>query len=120
MTNALDKFRVVKDAQMPDLLSVSDRTWDRMKAVGDHPAKTQISECRIGYRLGDIEEWLKRRVVAPAGGCQLDEVNNIAPFEPIGDAARRVVESRGADIRDHQRKMQRELNRRNGEKDHEA
>jgi hypothetical protein len=31
-----------------------------------------------------------------------------------------VVESRGADIRDHQRKMQRELNRRNGEKDHEA
>ena len=41
-------------------------------------------------------------------------------FEPIGDAAQRVVdrlppESSRADIRDHSIKMQRELNRRKGE-----
>jgi hypothetical protein len=32
-------------------------------------------------------------------------------WQPIGDAARRVVEQCGADIRDHNLKMQAQLNR---------
>jgi predicted DNA-binding transcriptional regulator AlpA len=64
VSELLAKLQVVKDPQMPDLLGVSDRTWERMKERGDHPPKIQISERRIGYRVGDIGEWLdaKRRV----------------------------------------------------------
>jgi predicted DNA-binding transcriptional regulator AlpA len=80
VSELLEKLKVVKDPQMPDLLGVSDRTWERMKERGDHPPKIQISERRIGYRVGDIGEWLdaKRRV---AGNWQ-----------SLGDAAARVVD----------------------------
>jgi predicted DNA-binding transcriptional regulator AlpA len=98
----LEKLQVVKDSDMPGLLTVSDRTWDRMKQAGDHPPKIQISERRIGYRVADIEDWQNKK--------RLDE-----NFQPIGAAMQRVVESCGADIRDHNIKMQRELNRQKGD-----
>jgi hypothetical protein len=50
------------------------------------------------------------RVPVAAMERKLEEAGN---WQPIGDAMRRVVESCGADIRDHNIKMQRELNRRN-------
>jgi hypothetical protein len=96
----LEKLQVVKDAEMPDLLRVSSRTWERMRERGDHPPKIQISDRRIGYRVGDIELWLdaKRRIAGD--------------WQSLGDAVQRVVESCGADIRDTQRRMQAELDKR--------
>jgi hypothetical protein len=72
-----------------------------MKRRGDAPVKTQISPRRIGYRVEDIKAWLDKR-------------RRVDTFQTIGAAAERVVESCGADIRDHSTKMQRELNRRKG------
>jgi predicted DNA-binding transcriptional regulator AlpA len=99
----LEKLKVIRDVEMPELLGVSSRTWERMRACGDHPPKVQISERRIGYVTADVEEWLnaKRRIAGD--------------WQQIGDAAQRVAEQCGADIRDHNIKMQRELNRQKGD-----
>jgi hypothetical protein len=57
-----------------------------------------LTPTRYGFRVGDVKEFL-------AGDN----------WQPIGAAAQRVVESCGADIRDHNIRMQAELDRKNGE-----
>lgn len=99
MDDNLALIRVLSEPETYRVLGVSDRTWERLKSIGDVPPKTRLSEGRVGYRLCDIKEWLDKRRV-PNG------------WQQLGDVAGRVVESCGADIRDHQHKMQAELNRR--------
>jgi len=94
-------LQFVADADMPGLLTVSPRTWDRMKQAGDCPIKTQISEWRVAYRSDHIELWLNTKVAC-------------GNWHSLGEVAERVVES-CADISDHQIKMQRELDRQKGE-----
>jgi predicted DNA-binding transcriptional regulator AlpA len=57
----LDSIRVLSEPQTYRVLGISDRTWDRLKAIGDVPPKTRISEGRVGYRVCDIKAWLDRR-----------------------------------------------------------
>jgi predicted DNA-binding transcriptional regulator AlpA len=94
----INSIRVLSEPETYRTLGLSDRTWERLKSIGDVPPKTRLSEGRVGYRLCDIKEWLDKRRVPNR-------------WQQLGDAASRVVESCGADIRDHQRKMQRELDR---------
>ena len=61
MADSLDSIRVLSDPELRDLLTVSERTWDRMKLQGDAPPKTQLSERRIGYRVSDVKRWLDAR-----------------------------------------------------------
>jgi predicted DNA-binding transcriptional regulator AlpA len=65
--DSLDLIRVLSEPETIRAIGVSDRTWDRLKSIGDAPPKTRLSEGRIGYRISDIKEWLdKRRVNAGA------------------------------------------------------
>jgi predicted DNA-binding transcriptional regulator AlpA len=65
--DSLDSVRVLDEPTAARLAGVSPRTWDRMRARGETPPITQISERRIGYRLVDLRDWLDaRRVGAPA------------------------------------------------------
>jgi predicted DNA-binding transcriptional regulator AlpA len=67
MADDFAAVRVLNRSEALKLLGVSDRTWDRLEAVGDTPIKTRISQNRIGYRLVDIAKWLDaRRERAPA------------------------------------------------------
>jgi predicted DNA-binding transcriptional regulator AlpA len=97
----LNSIRVLSEPETYRAVGLSDRTWERLKAIGDTPPKTRLSEGRIGYRLSDIKKWLDARREGEGES-----------WKKLGDAASRVVESCGADIRDHQHKMQAELNRR--------
>jgi predicted DNA-binding transcriptional regulator AlpA len=93
-----DDFRTIRVLSRPQTIKtvgVSERTWERLEADGDVPPKTRLSEGRIGYRVSDIEAWLDAR---REGGS----------WQQLGGVAREVC----ADIRDHQIKMQAELNRR--------
>jgi predicted DNA-binding transcriptional regulator AlpA len=54
---------VLPEAKAIEYLNLSKRTWDRLKADGDTPIKTQISEGRVGYRVADIVKWLEARQV---------------------------------------------------------
>jgi predicted DNA-binding transcriptional regulator AlpA len=47
-------------------LGVSARTFERIEAAGDGPAKTRLSEGRIGYRVSDLETWLDARRIGAA------------------------------------------------------
>lgn len=47
-------------------LGVSERTFERIEAAGDGPAKTRLSEGRIGYRVSDLETWLDARRMGAA------------------------------------------------------
>jgi predicted DNA-binding transcriptional regulator AlpA len=57
----LDSIRVLTRAETVTALGLSDRTFERLSAIGDLPPKTRLSDGRIGYRVCDIKEWLDRR-----------------------------------------------------------
>jgi hypothetical protein len=76
-------LQFVADADMPGLLTVSARTWDRMKQAGDCPIKTRISQWRIAYRSDHIEQWLNTKV-------------SDGDWQTVGAASQRAVESCGA------------------------
>jgi len=95
VSDDLKTIRVLSEPEARQAVGLSDRTWERLKANGDIPPKTRLSEGRIGYRVCDIEAWLDKR-------------REDGAWKKLGDVAQEVC----ADIRDHQRKMQRELNRR--------
>ena len=60
----IDEFesvRVVDESTAVKLAGVSPRTWDRMRARGETPPFTQISQRRIGYRIADLKAWLDAR-----------------------------------------------------------
>jgi predicted DNA-binding transcriptional regulator AlpA len=54
---------VLPDDRAREYVGLSKRTWDRLKHIGEGPAKTQLSEARIGYRVADIVKWLEARQV---------------------------------------------------------
>jgi predicted DNA-binding transcriptional regulator AlpA len=54
---------VVDEPTAVKLAGLSPRTWDRMRARGETPPITQLSERRIGYRIFDLRMWLDARRV---------------------------------------------------------
>jgi predicted DNA-binding transcriptional regulator AlpA len=56
-----DSVRVVDEPTAIQLLNLSGRTWDRLKALGDVPPITRLSKRRIGYRVADLKAWLDAR-----------------------------------------------------------
>jgi predicted DNA-binding transcriptional regulator AlpA len=66
----LNSIRVLSEPETYRAVGLSDRTWERLKAIGDVPPKTRLSEGRIGYRLSDIKKWLDAR---REGGARPDD-----------------------------------------------
>jgi hypothetical protein len=64
---ALQKYpealvKVLTEPEARDISGhLSKRTWQRLDERGDLPAKTQLSDNRVGYRLVDIFRWLEAR-----------------------------------------------------------
>ena len=56
-----DSVRVVDEPTAVSLIGVSRDTWDRLRARGEAPPITKLSERRIGYRIIDLREWLDAR-----------------------------------------------------------
>ncbi len=66
MSDVFDSVRVVDEPTAVKLVGVSRDTWDRMRARGETPPITRLSERRIGYRSVDLKSWLDaRREKAP-------------------------------------------------------
>jgi predicted DNA-binding transcriptional regulator AlpA len=63
MSDAFDLVRVVDEPTAIMLAGLSPRTWDRLRAKGDIPPITKLSERRIGFRLIDLKAWLDARRV---------------------------------------------------------
>jgi hypothetical protein len=73
---ALQKYpealvKVLTEPEARDISGrLSKRTWQRLDERGDLPAKTQLSDNRVGYRLVDIFRWLEARRRCEAGPAQ--------------------------------------------------
>lgn len=89
--DALPPSAVVSSKATAAILGMSERS------VRYHPQlpRVQVARGRYGFRKSDIEKLSRDG------------------WQPLDRAAARVIESGSADIRDHNIKMQRELNRRN-------
>jgi predicted DNA-binding transcriptional regulator AlpA len=61
MSDGLELVRVLDEQTAIELVGVSPRTWDRMRARGETPPVTKISDRRIGYRVVDLKKWLDGR-----------------------------------------------------------
>ena len=107
LRNALERFKHKPDDALETLaVGAAYIGCSERKLRYDPRAKrVYIGPNRYSLTVGNIKEIA--RGVAP-------EVPD--SWERLGDAAQRVVESCGADVRDHQIRMQAELNRRKGEK----
>jgi predicted DNA-binding transcriptional regulator AlpA len=82
---APDLVRVLSEPEAVEALGLSRRTWDRLKSLGDVPAKTRLSEGRIGYRVSDIAAWLDARREAPFARDLVDS------WKPLHEAAKRAT-----------------------------
>jgi predicted DNA-binding transcriptional regulator AlpA len=60
-SNAFDAIRIVDQVTARQLLGLSSRTWDRLRARGEAPPHIQLSERRVGYRLIDLQKWIDAR-----------------------------------------------------------
>ncbi len=54
-------LKIVRPAELAELLSVSTVTLWRMQKRGELPPKRQISSGVVGWLYSDLEEWLKER-----------------------------------------------------------
>jgi predicted DNA-binding transcriptional regulator AlpA len=59
--DSLDLIRVLSRREAAKAANLSERTWERLEAVGDVPTRTCLSQGRIGYRVSDIKKWLDQR-----------------------------------------------------------
>jgi len=57
----LDLVRVLTRPETIKAVGVSEKTWERLEALGDVPTKTRLFQGRVGYRLVHVKEWLDAR-----------------------------------------------------------
>ena len=70
MSDAYDLVRVVDESTAISLVGLSRDTWDRLRARGEGPPITKISERRIGYRLIHLKAWLDSRCAGEVPGSE--------------------------------------------------
>jgi predicted DNA-binding transcriptional regulator AlpA len=59
MSDAANIDPVISEIETADAINVSTSTLRRMHSRGEGPPRIQLSKRRIGYRLGDVDEWLR-------------------------------------------------------------
>jgi predicted DNA-binding transcriptional regulator AlpA len=56
-----DLIKVLTRREAIEAVGVSEKTWERLEALGDIPTKTRLSQGRVGFRVVDIAAWLDAR-----------------------------------------------------------
>jgi predicted DNA-binding transcriptional regulator AlpA len=54
---------LLRQREAANLLSLSERSLERLRCVGGGPKYVRLSRGRIAYREEDLREWIARRVV---------------------------------------------------------
>jgi prophage regulatory protein len=53
--------KVLRRKQMLEIIGVSNTTQWRLEKAGDFPARIKLGRASVGWRLDEVEEWLKGR-----------------------------------------------------------
>ena len=83
----IDAIKVLNRREAVKHLGVSERSFQRLEALGDAPPKTRLSEGRVGYRVSDIIAWLDARREVQSARELID-----SNWKRVGAAAAAVVE----------------------------
>jgi predicted DNA-binding transcriptional regulator AlpA len=83
----LDLIRVLTRSETIKAVGVSEKTWERLEALGDVPTKTRLSQGRVGYRLVHIKEWLDARRETSTVRELID-----SNWKQVGAASSKIVE----------------------------
>jgi predicted DNA-binding transcriptional regulator AlpA len=54
---------LLRQREAANLLSLSERSLERLRCEGGGPKYVRLSRGRIAYREEDLREWIARRVV---------------------------------------------------------
>ena len=82
----IEAIRVLNRREAVKHLGISERSFQRLEALGDAPPKTRLSEGRIGYRVCDLAKWLDARRETATAREPID-----LNWKSLGDAARTLV-----------------------------
>jgi predicted DNA-binding transcriptional regulator AlpA len=73
MSSALDslpaeigRHRILDTAETCQFVSVSVAQWRRMRSLGETPAAIMIGSKKMGWRVGDLVDWIASRSQAKA------------------------------------------------------
>ena len=104
LREALERFASKPDGALESAEVCAAYLKCSQRTLRYHPdaKRVYVTPTRYNYQVGNIREIAKN-------GFRRES------WQSLGDAVQRVVESCGADIRDHNIKMQRELNRQKGD-----
>ena len=80
----IEAIRVLNRREAVKHLGISERSFQRLEALGDAPPKTRLSEGRIGYRVCDLAKWLDARRGQRQPGSQSTQTGNrsVTPLAP--------------------------------------
>lgn len=56
--NQVQRASVIGKKQLLELVNVSYSTWWRMERSGAAPGRVKLSAGRVGWRKGDVMDWL--------------------------------------------------------------
>ena len=59
---SLDHLRIIPLKEMRRLVPYCDQHLRRLEKAGKFPRRIKLGENRVGWRLIDIEDWLKARL----------------------------------------------------------
>ena len=82
-----DLIKVLTRREAIEAVGVSEKTWERLEALGDIPTKTRLSQGRVGFRVVDIATWLDARRETSTARELID-----ANWKTVGAAASKIVE----------------------------
>lgn len=83
----IDLIKVLNRRELVKLLGISERSLQRLEALGDCPPKTRLSEGRVGYRVSDVAAWLDARRETSTARAMID-----SNWKTVGAAASKIVD----------------------------
>jgi predicted DNA-binding transcriptional regulator AlpA len=83
----IEAIKVLNRREAVKHLGISERSFQRLEALGDGPPKTRLSEGRVGYRVSDVAAWLDARRETSTARELID-----SNWKQVGAVAAAVVE----------------------------
>lgn len=65
MQDTLLPGRIIRLSECAELVGLSASTIRRLEIAGQFPRRVRLTESTIGWRLGEVLEWVSQRAQAP-------------------------------------------------------
>ncbi len=59
--NQVERAKIINKKQLCEITGLSATTWWRLTRAGLAPGRVKLSAGRVGWRMGDVFDWLSSR-----------------------------------------------------------